>query len=552
MMVIESYGLPHYIQTVEIRHRLIGYIHKQCGEIFFSSKKREFCPRCGKVGQIEKISLVHEGVIDTISINREKKKEKWIGNRAVGIVQIEINGKIVRVPTEFSDIIIPNEVPFLHNKWINQPVEPTARILDHNPEGAIYYGIKFSPVLTSREIQFPFINKLIESKRPGISSIGISLPRYRTTSDEIALAFHIDPNYIKKGLGVEEVSVPAWDQDTGTLAIDSALDAVSRLPSEFIKTIGMIVVGTESKPYSVKPTATNVQSFLGINDDIICYDAEFACIAAGMQIKSAIALIQSGEIDSALIIGADVSQGKPGDPLDMDTGAGGACFVISKYNVILEYIGMHFTVGDHPDFARRAGCPYPFHGYGLTGAPSYFAYQESAINKTLQKYNISPDHIKAATFHQPNYNFLKKEVEKYGLDLESRIKKELKPCIIGDPVRKIGNTYSAATMLGLAAIVNEPKHYFHQIDEKTAKHLGFENYREPTLKLEPKDIILAGWYGSGAAGGCVLFKVTDYYPDYVECTIPFSRRLTKADVIGGKKYVSLLTRYFHKGMIKDH
>jgi hydroxymethylglutaryl-CoA synthase len=349
---------------------------------------------------------------------------------------------------------------------------------------------------------------------------------------------------------VDEVSVPAWDQDTGTFAIDAALDAISRLPPEFIKTIGMIVVGSESKPYSVKPTATNIQSFLGIDEDIICYDAEFACIAAGMQIKSAISLIKSGEIDSALIIGADVSQGKPGDPLDMDTGAGGACFVFSKYNVILEYIGMHYSVGDHPDFMRRAGCAYPLHGYGLTGTPSYFAYQEAAINKTLKKYNINIDHIKAATFHQPNYNFLKKEVKKYGLDSGARMEKELKPCIIGDPVRKIGNTYSAATMLGMAAIVNEPRHYF-DIEEVTAKHLGFENPAKPSMQLEPKDIILAGWYGSGAAGGCVLFQVTENYPSYIECTIPFSRRLTKADYMGGKKYVSLLTRYFRKNMIKD-
>ncbi len=551
-MVLESYGLPHYIRTVNLRHRLIGYLHniKSCGEIFFSSKKREFCPRCGKTGNIKEISLVREGIIDAISINREQKKEKWIGNRAVGIVEIEMDGKKVRVPTEFSDITIPNNAPFLPRKWIHQPVEPTARILDHNPEGALYYGIKFRPVLMSREIQFPFLNKLVESEKPGIASIGISIPRYRTTADEIAREFHIDPNYIKKGLGVEEVSVPAWDQDTGTFAIDAALDAVTRLPPEFIKTIGMVVVGSESKPYSVKPTATNVQSFLGINDDVICYDAEFACIAAGMQIKSAIALIRSGEIESALIIGADVSQGKPGDPLDMDTGAGGACFVISKYNVILEYIGMHYSVGDHPDFMRRAGCAYPKHGYGLTGAPSYFAYQEAAINKTLKRYNVQLDQIKAATFHQPNYNFLKKEVNKYGLDLKSRKKKELKPCIIGDPVRKIGNTYSAATMLGVASIVNEPKHNF-KIDETTAKKLGFENPKKPALKLEPKDIILAGWYGSGAAGGCVLFKVTNNYPNYIECTIPFSRRITRSEQLGGKKYVSLLTRYFHKGMIKD-
>ncbi|MHA1357227.1 MAG: hydroxymethylglutaryl-CoA synthase [Candidatus Helarchaeota archaeon] len=549
-MVVDGMGLPQYIRTVEIRHRLIGYQHDECGEIFFSSKKRNFCPRCGKECKINEVSLVQEGIIDSISINREKKREKWIGNRAVGIIEVDLNGKKVKIPTEFSDIVIPNEAPFIPNKWIKKRVEPTARILDHNPDGAIFYGMKFRPVLTSKKIQVPFLDKLIESKQPGIASIGVSIPRYRTTAEELAHAFQLDPNYIKKGLGIDEVSVPAWDQDTGTLAIDAALDAVNRLPPEFIKTIGMIVVGTESKPYSVKPTATNVQSFLGIDEDIICYDAEFACIAAGMQLKSAIALINSGEIESALIIGADVSQGKPGDPLDLDTGAGGACFVISKYNVILKYIGMNFHVSDWADFMRRAGCAYPVHGYGLTGKPSYFHYQESAIDKTLKKYGYSPDQLKAATFHQPNYNFLRKEVVKLGLDAKSRTKKELKPCIIGAPVKKIGNTYSAATMLGMAAIVNEPNHYF-DLDIKTAQKLGFSNPNKPSLQLNPTDIILAGWYGSGAAGGCVLFEVTENYPKYISCTIPFSRKLAKSDLIGGKIFVSLLTRYFHKGMVKD-
>ncbi|MDD1778418.1 MAG: hypothetical protein LUQ65_09655, partial [Candidatus Helarchaeota archaeon] len=227
-MVIDTYGLPYYIQTLKTRHRLIGYYHEECGKIFFSSKNRNYCPYCKEGAEIKEISLVKEGIIDSISINREPTTEKWIGNRAVGIVEINVDGKVVRVPTEFSDIVISNDAPFFVNEWIKQRVEPTARILDYNANGALYYGIKFQPVITNKKIQTPFLNKLIESKKPGVSSIGISLPRYRTTAEEIARAYQLDPNYIKKGLGVDEVSVPAWDQDTGTFAIDAALDAITR------------------------------------------------------------------------------------------------------------------------------------------------------------------------------------------------------------------------------------------------------------------------------------------------------------------------------------
>ncbi len=547
---MEQYGLPYYTRTRDIRHRLIGFLHSECGKVFFSSKIQQICPECGRGGTIEKVSLITGGFIDAISISRQTQIGlEWVRNRAVGIVEIQFNGCKVRIPTEFTDIDIPPDKPFPVQDWIGRKVEPTMRILDHNPEGAIYYGVKFKPTPLNKNRPSPFIKNLIESKSPGIASIGIALPRYRTTAENMAKHLSISSNYIKKGLGVQEVTVPGWDQDTGTLAMDAAADALSVLPPEIIDTVGMIVVGSESKPYSVKPTATSVLSYVGAPDNCIVYDAEFACIATGMQIKPAISLIKTGEIDTALLIGADVAQGSPGDPLDLDTGAGAVCFVISKYNVILEYVTMDTHVGDHPDFARRKYQNYPFHGHAFTGHPSYFAFQESAINKTLKKTNIHPKDIVAATFHQPNYNFEKKEVLKYKLDDKSRIEAGLKPCIIGKPVIYIGNTYSAATMFGLAQIVNEPEHFIN-VDIETAKKLGFEDPSKPSIKLKEGDKILTGWYGSGAGGGCVIFQVTKLYDDYVQKIYPFSQQLHNLDEITGKKYVSLLKRYFAKDMIK--
>ncbi|MHA1379351.1 MAG: hypothetical protein ACTSRG_13290 [Candidatus Helarchaeota archaeon] len=544
---MSQYGLPYYTRTRDIRHRLIGYFHSECGKVFFSSKIKQICPECGRGGSINKVSLIQKGIVDSISITRQSQVGmEWIRNRAVGIVEIQYNNCKVKIPTEFTDIDIPINQKFPIKDWIGKKVEPTMRILDYNPEGAIYYGVKFKPVSPNKKIATPFVNKLIECKSPGIASIGVSVPRYRTTAENMAKHLSISPNYIKKGLGINEVTVPGWDQDSGTFAMDAAADALSLLPTKIVDTIGMIVVGSESKPYSVKPTATNVLSYIDAPEDCIVYDAEFACIAAGMQIKPAISLIKSGEIDTALIIGADVAQGSPGDPLDLDTGAGAVCFVISKYNVILEYLNMNTHVGDHPDFARRKYQNYPFHGHAFTGHPSYFAFQEAAINKTLKKANIDVDDIAAATFHQPNFNFEKKEILKYHLDDKSRIERGLKPCIIGKPVIYMGNTYSAATMFGLAEIINEPEHFF-DIDEKTAEKLGFEDPSKPALKLKEKDKVLTGWYGSGAGGGCAIFEITELYKEYIKNVYPFSQILYNQEE---KKYVSLLKRYFAKDMIK--
>ena len=529
------YGLPHYVRTIDLRHRLIARHHPRCGGVFFSGKVRDYCPRCGRNEKVEEVSLLREGRVDALSVIREPRKGfEWAGNGVVGTVEIDVNGTTVKFPTEFTDIDITKGL-FPVKEWVGREVGPTIRILDYNPDGALYYGAKFKPLPRNRSVrQKPFTPALVESPEPGIASIGISVPRYRTTAAEMARHFSLDAGYITRGLGVDEVTVPAWDQDTTTFAMDAALDALSRLPPEIVDTIGMIVVGTESKPYSVKPTATSVQHLVGAPQDIICYDAEFACIAAGMQIKPAMAMIRAGEIDTALIIGADVSQGAPGDPLDFDTGSGGACLVISRYNVILDYLTMNTHVGDHPDFARRKNHAYPFHGRAFTGHPSYFAFQEAAVAKALEGVGIGVDDVAGATFHQPNFNFVAKEVEQLGLDAPTRKARGLKPCVIGSPVIEIGNTYSAATIFGLASLVNEPA---HDVGDGQTTTFG------------AGDIILTGWYGSGAAGGCALFRVSSLYPRYLEATTPFSEILDSGDRDAGKKYVDLLARYFAKEMI---
>ena len=545
------YGLPYYVRTLDLRHRLIAFRDPRCGGIFFSGKVSNYCPKCGRGGLMEEVSLLRPGRVDAMSLIRQTQPDlEWTGARAIGTVEVDIGGMPAKFPTEFADIDIPPNDPFPLHEWKGRTVEPTIRILDHNPKGAIYYGAKFCPVPRDRTVvQRPFSEALIECDRPGIASIGVSLPRYRTRAEEMANNYSMDPGYITKGLGVREVSVPAWDQDTGTFAMDAALDALTRLPSEIVETIGMVVVGTESKPYSVKPTATSVSHLIGAPKDIICYDAEFACIAAGMQIKPAIAMIEAGEIDTALVIGADVSQAPPGDPLDFDTGAGGICFVISRYNVILDYMKMCTHVGDHPDFARRKDQIYPFHGQTFTGNPSYFAFQEAAINKALEVSGIRMDQVAGATFHQPNFNYIDKEVNRYGLDPATRARKGLRPCIIGQPVIWMGNSYTAATMFGLASIINEKTHPLEGVAEE-ADGSGPSDRERPTYTFEEGDIILTGWYGSGAAGGCAIFRVTSLYPRYLDVTLPFSERLDPPDKEAGKKYVSLLTRYFAKDMIR--
>ena len=59
-------------------------------------------------------------------------------------------------------------------------------------------------------------------------------------------------------------------------------------------------------------------------------DFEFACKAGTAAIQTCMGVVSAGIAETAMAIGADTSQGAPGDALEYTAAAGGAAFVISK------------------------------------------------------------------------------------------------------------------------------------------------------------------------------------------------------------------------------
>jgi len=160
----------------------------------------------------------------------------------------------------------------------------------------------------------------------GIIGYGAYVPRNRIKVEEIAKVWGADaPNY-KRGLGLEEKSVPSPDQDTITMSVEATKNALKRAeidPQE----IEAIYVGSESHPYAVKPSGTVVAEAIGATPEIHCASFEFACKAGSEAMFVCIGLVESGSIKYGLAIGADTSQGAPGDALEYSTAAVAAAFI---------------------------------------------------------------------------------------------------------------------------------------------------------------------------------------------------------------------------------
>ena len=306
----------------------------------------------------------------------------------------------------------------------------------------------------------------------GIIGYGSHVPCYRIKVEDIARQWGKDPESIKKGLLVYEKTVPGLDEDTITISIQAAKHALQRArisPSQ----IGAVYIGSESHPYAVKPSGTVLIDALGIGPDVHVADYEFACKAGTEAMFVAYSHVKAGNMQFAMGIGADTSQGAPGDALEYTASAGGSAFIMGKQNVVAEIEYTYSYTSDTGDFWRREGRMYPMHGGRFTGEPAYFRHVISAGKGILEKSGLKAQDFAHAVFHMPNGKFPQRAGKILGFE-----KAQLDP---GWVVPWMGNTYSGSSPTGLSATLDVAK---------------------------AGDRILLVSFGSGAGSDAFIFRVT--------------------------------------------
>ncbi|MFW9991025.1 MAG: hydroxymethylglutaryl-CoA synthase [Candidatus Odinarchaeota archaeon] len=307
----------------------------------------------------------------------------------------------------------------------------------------------------------------------GITGYGSYIPRFRITVEEIAHVWREDGKAISKGINVVEKAVPGLDEDTITLSVESARDAVARADIDPAD-IGAVYVGSESHPYAVKPTAVTVAEAIGAVPHVTAADLEFACKAGTAGMQMIIGMVSAQQIDWGLAVGSDCAQGRPGDALEYTAGAGSSAFIIGREKAIATTEGTYSYTTDTPDFFRREGQSFPAHGSRFTGKPAYFKHVTSAAYGIMERLGLSESDIDYAVFHTPNGKFPIAAARMLNIPLDKVI-----PSLV---VQQVGNTYSASAMLGMCAVLDIAK---------------------------PGQRILMVSYGSGAGSDAFSFVTTD-------------------------------------------
>lgn len=307
----------------------------------------------------------------------------------------------------------------------------------------------------------------------GIIGYGAYIPRNRIKVEEIAKVWGADAPSYKRGLMLEEKSVPSPDQDTITMSVEASKNALKRAkidPAE----IGAVYIGSESHPYAVKPSGTVLAEVLGATPEAHTADFEFACKAGTEGMYVALSLVKADEVKYGLAVGADTSQGAPGDALEYSAAAGAAAFIFGKENLVAKSIETYAYMTDTPDFWRREYQYYPQHGGRFTGDPAYFKHVIGAARGIMEKSGMKPVDFQYVIFHQPNGKFPLRVGKMLGFQ-----KEQIEP---GWLVNLLGNTYSASSPLGLTSTLDISK---------------------------PGDMLLIVSYGSGAGSDAFIFEVTE-------------------------------------------
>jgi len=310
-----------------------------------------------------------------------------------------------------------------------------------------------------------------------ISGWGSYIPMYRITVEEIARIWGKSPRHFREELLIDEKAVAGMDEDVTTIAVEASKNALSRAciaPKE----LGAVFVGSESKPYAVKPTGSIVAEAIGATPRVLSADMEFACKAGTECLQCVLGLVGSGMINYGLAIGADTAQGAPGDALEYSAGCGGTAIILGQREKVKDPVaqleGSVSYVTDTPDFWRRARETYPSHAEAFTGEPAYFTHITSSTRMLLEELSLKPEDFKYAVFHQPNGKFPIRAAKHLGFKKEQTDPGLLVPCI--------GNLYAGSCITGFSSVLDV---------------------------ASPGDRVLVASFGSGAGSDAFSFVVQD-------------------------------------------
>ncbi len=290
----------------------------------------------------------------------------------------------------------------------------------------------------------------------GIIGYGAYLPFTRIKVEEIHKTWrNISLDRLKKVLMVEERAVLQPNEDTITLAVAAAKEALSQSGVEKEK-IDAVFLGTCTNPYDSRPSVTIVSEAVGLPPSAMGADLQFSGKSGTTAMQVCLGLVKSGMARVGLAIASDTINRHtcPGRAYEYTASAGAAAFLIGQGETVAEITGTSSYASDLADFFRVEGERY-IQNIGAGGElfPAweigFVDHVVHAAESLMREMSIKPKDYRYAVFQQP-YGFAPFAVgERLGFTRE-----QIEPGVVA-PL--IGDCGAASSLLGLVAVLDRAK-----------------------------------------------------------------------------------------------
>ncbi|QGH68108.1 hydroxymethylglutaryl-CoA synthase [Pseudactinotalea sp. HY158] len=300
----------------------------------------------------------------------------------------------------------------------------------------------------------------------GIHDLEVATAHHVLDLGLLAESKGIDPAKYRVGLGQDEMSMPAPDEDIVTMGASAAWEILRRHGTDGIRTL---LFATESGLDQSKAAGVWVHELLGLPSQVRVVEVKQACYSATAAIQAAMGIVSRFPEERVLIIASDVARYELDSPGEPTQGAGAVAMLIGADPAILEIeppSGIH--TADVDDFWR----PNDSSTAVVDGALSVRAYLDAMTGSwddLAGRGGPAIGDIDRVVYHQPFTKMARKAQQRLdrhaggslgtlGLDSGSVYN------------RRLGNTYTASLYSSLASLLD------HEEEDLTGKRLGLFSY----------------------------------------------------------------------------
>lgn len=225
----------------------------------------------------------------------------------------------------------------------------------------------------------------------GIVAYGAYIPRLRLQRAAIVQA-NAWANSALAGLGRGERSMCNWDEDSVTMAVEAARDALTDADREEISAVHL---ASTTLPFTDRQNAGICAEALNLGDELSTLDIASSLRAGTTGLINALRTVGAGTPGTVLFLASEHRRSRTGSPQELIYGDGaGALTLGSGERVIARLVGHHSVSVDFVDHYRGQNSEFDYDWEERwVRDEGYLKIVPSAIAAALERCKLAPDAI---------------------------------------------------------------------------------------------------------------------------------------------------------------